>query len=1202
MRVLNKISQKSSRILAAVVLMTAQISPFFVMAPKASATNNDVTICHRTNSATNPYVELTVNKNAVDGVAGNSGATPDHYGEHQGPLAVSVAAAKALKDAKTEWGDIIPAVSPYHGGSNWTAEGQEILRNDCDLREPTSVIVKKVLVPSNDPGRFDLNVTKSGSDEVFDNAGNGDASSKTAISHSADLVVYEEPGTANDDLNDYTTFIECTNLDGETLASGSRTGSSSRSMTVDKSDIDEGDQITCVFTNTKIVHTGKVEVDKKVDADGNGYYEGGNTTANGLGFRWGLDSEPVDNNMGDMQSDITTGNHTVTENTVSGYEFKGWYYTDEYDDEGQHQENCNYPRGTTLPVNISVEKNKTTEITLCNKKIPNGSVKVIKDVVNDNGGTRTYENFTFKLSENDTPRTFSQSVDEDGETVVSLPADTQFDVVEIEANQNGYTTTYTGECSGTVKSNETKVCTITNDDNAPKLTLRKNVITDNGGNKHADDWTLKAKFGNSYLINQKGSPANQPVATTQTVDAKAGVSYELNEYGPSGYEASDWSCTGGNGNELQGNVVTLELGENVLCEITNDDLQGSLTLYKNVINDNGGKLEASDFVLTIHDAYGNLVDYQASGVAIMLDAGLYNVGEQQQEGYVTYGWDWYKGDCSLTGWVLVQNGGTYECTITNDDLPGKIVVHKEVVNNNGGDKKAKDFRFKVDHNGQWENFNYNPLNHYESTNYVLVDAGWHSVYEDEHYAYRTEYEGCKHIYVKNGEVKHCYITNNDKAPEVKVVKMTDPHWSDQNFDFVMKSNGKYYSSFTLNTHPYDQTPNHYETGYSLKEGWVYIYEKEVEGWDNIWIKCFKEGRHGLEYVGHPFKAEVGKEYVCKVFNKQRGSVVVTKFNDQNQNGYMDEGEDALPEWTMTLSGEDKCEIEVGDNVAEALLSYNEQESDCDDSSVNLSEITDENGQATFGNLHSGKYVVGEELKDGWVQTGIYCDYGREEQPELTFNRQFTTDDEIKEEGSLYLHSGATVYCYVGNYQTPAIDVVAESVCINDFPYLRWNVTPTNIVPTQFTIEWFTLAGNQAGDPAGLLVDTQVFALADTTYDAVTNTYSATTLWPGSNDDPNNLDWPGWRLENGLWVEDPADFGGNLRPNAAFSITVNPTDSGTTEYPPSLPDCDPNPSNPQVLGTSTLADTGSNAYANIMVGLLLIGAVGALQFASKKSKQ
>jgi hypothetical protein len=101
----------------------------------ASAQAEKVDICHRTDSATNPYVAISVDISSVDGDTGNDQGQGDHFAEHKGPLASSEAVAQNLKDNGIEWGDIIPPVAG-HQGLNWPA-GQDILENDCNFVTPT---------------------------------------------------------------------------------------------------------------------------------------------------------------------------------------------------------------------------------------------------------------------------------------------------------------------------------------------------------------------------------------------------------------------------------------------------------------------------------------------------------------------------------------------------------------------------------------------------------------------------------------------------------------------------------------------------------------------------------------------------------------------------------------------------------------------------------------------------------------------------------------------------------------------------------------------------------------------------------------------------------------------------------------------------------------------------------------------------------
>lgn len=93
-----------------------------------------VTICHRSDSAQNPYQKIEVDKSAVDGEGEN-----DHT-QHTGPVATSEEFAQELKDQKINWGDIIPPFDEFEG-LNWTDQGIAIYNNDCKY------VVEEPVVP-----------------------------------------------------------------------------------------------------------------------------------------------------------------------------------------------------------------------------------------------------------------------------------------------------------------------------------------------------------------------------------------------------------------------------------------------------------------------------------------------------------------------------------------------------------------------------------------------------------------------------------------------------------------------------------------------------------------------------------------------------------------------------------------------------------------------------------------------------------------------------------------------------------------------------------------------------------------------------------------------------------------------------------------------------------------------------------------------
>jgi hypothetical protein len=115
-------------------------------------------------------------------------------------------------------------------------------------------------------------------------------------------------------------------------------------------------------------------------------------------------------------------------------------------------------------------------------------------------------------------------------------------------------------------------CTITNDDDAPSLTLVKTVTNDNGGTALATAWTLTA---DGALVSPTDLSGTTPVESGATFKADTYALAETN--GPSGYTAGSWSCEWDD-EEATGvptmptaSSVTVGLGDAITCTIDNDD-------------------------------------------------------------------------------------------------------------------------------------------------------------------------------------------------------------------------------------------------------------------------------------------------------------------------------------------------------------------------------------------------------------------------------------------------------------------------------------------------------------------------------------------------------------------------------------------------------------------------------------------------------
>ena len=535
-----------------------------------------------------------------------------------------------------------------------------------------------------------------------------------------DNLIAVEPGTYNVTepaaAGYATTYLNCANID-----------------------IDSGETETCTITNDDI--GASLTVTKVVTND-----NGGDATCDGFSFS--VNGNTAVAFEGDCSNtfSVNAGNYTVTEPAVAGY-------TTSYD-------NC---------TNVAIGLGGSATCTIYNDDDA-PSLRLIKVVTNDNGGTVTAGDWTLSATG---PTGFSGAGD-----VSSGPS---FDIGTYDLSESGpadYTAsdwvcvgvTQDDADSVTLGLGDSAVCTITNDDDEPSLTLVKVVTNDNGGTNVAADWTLTATGPTGF--SGAGTASNGASFDAGT--------YDLSESGPSGYDASDWECVGGTQDDA--NTVTVGLGEDVTCTITNDDAAPSLTLVKEVVNDDGGSLTAAEWMLTASGPTGFAGAGPSVSSGALFEAGTYNLSESGPSGYDASDWDCVGGTQDDEDTVTLALGESATCTITNDDQPATLIVEKTV---SGGDLDCEGFSFAVN-DGVAASFDE------DCSNELTVDAGDYTVVEPSVDGYTTTYENdlnedldCDDLSLGNGESATCTITNTRDTGELTIIKLLDPTDDPGLFDLLV---------------------------------------------------------------------------------------------------------------------------------------------------------------------------------------------------------------------------------------------------------------------------------------------------------------------------------------------------------------------------------------------------------------------------------
>ena len=228
-----------------------------------------------------------------------------------------------------------------------------------------------------------------------------------------------------------------------------------------------------------------------------------------------------------------------------------------------------------------------------------GTLRIVKVLNFNNGATAGFTDFSYSVNGGS-----AVAFDADGVTESLVPTG-NYSITE--SAPTGYTASYANNknananCTSlAVTVGATTTCTITNSDNAPSLTLVKQLNLNNGATDAASAWTLRAnKTGTDTTTYELSG------STPASSDAGFDIgTYDLSETGPAGYTGSAWSCVKNGGAPVEGSSISLGLGDSATCTITNSDDPPGLTLIKNVINDNGLTNVATDWTLSATGAGG----------------------------------------------------------------------------------------------------------------------------------------------------------------------------------------------------------------------------------------------------------------------------------------------------------------------------------------------------------------------------------------------------------------------------------------------------------------------------------------------------------------------------------------------------------------------------------------------------------------------
>ncbi len=455
-------------------------------------------------------------------------------------------------------------------------------------------------------------------------------------------------------------------------------------------------------------------------------------------------------------------------------------------------------------------------------------------------------------------------------------------------------------------------CNFVNSTDTGTLKVVKHVV---GGTATAANWQLHVK--------QNGSE----VAGSPQAGSEAGTSYTL----PVGtYNVSE---TGGSANYTQsfsdncpGGTITIANGQTAACTLTNTRDTARVVFQKVLVGNSQNQVPA-DWTFTVNDQQVN-----GNGGSTVLQTNQdYTVTESSSYSNL-YSLTNATGACHLNaqGQIIVNtaaNGGT--CTVTNTRNTGSLVVHKDVVNPDGG-AVSDTHQFTVTLDGG----NSKTIAEGTDATYLNLPTGTYTVAENSDadytfvsYSSDTDVNtaGAQVVVTKDGTTQ-LTVTNKQKKATVTINKDVRDYLGNDVSDstsFQVTWSG---SPMTIS----EGSPAVFQVNpgtYTFTETANSLYTTQTASYQ---VTVTSNGSASRTFVNW----------------QKSGTITGMKFNDMNGNGVKDSGDNGLQNWEIYIDSNgngswDSAEPKV---------------------------VTDVNGNYTFTNLTPGTYKVREIQKNGWTQT------------------------------------------------------------------------------------------------------------------------------------------------------------------------------------------------------------------------------------------